>query len=147
MALSLNGMAVLLAIAQNRAIFSSVSADAAKYARTLVMKQLKAKSSGLSTLHDVRSALGRESFSHIMDAMSDSEVKSIVSRLDKHHPELKTSGPAWRRTHLSALSEGKTEPTEKPARVTKATTRSRKSPAKREFLDLQSMKATRRRRS
>jgi hypothetical protein len=146
MALSLDGMAVLRAIAENRGVFSGVTSEAAKYGRTLVVKQLKAKGGGLETLQAVRTALGREPFSQIVDAMTDAEVKSFVGRVDRYHPELKTSNAAWRRMHLRALADGKAEPTDKPARVTKAKTRPRKSLAKREFLDLQSMKATRQRR-
>src|SRR5215475_8018918 len=147
MALSLDGMAVLRAIADNRPVFSGVKSEAAKYGRTLVMKQLKAKGSGIETLQAVRTALGRESFSHIVDAMTDAEVKSLVGRVDRYHPEFKTSNSAWRRMHLRALADDKTEPTDKPARATKTKTVRRKSPPKREFLDLGSMKATRQRRS
>jgi hypothetical protein len=147
MALSLDGMAVLRAIAENRRVFANVSAEAAKYGHTLVVRQLKSKGSGLPTLQAVRAALGRDSFSLVVDAMTDPEVKALVGRFDKYHPDLKTSNAAWRRTHLRALADGKVVPTPKPVRAIKPKARVRKSPPKRELLDLQSMKVTRRRRS
>jgi hypothetical protein len=146
-ALSLDGMAVLRAIGEHRTVFSGVSADAAKYARTLVMKQLKNKGSDLSTLRAVRAALSRDTFSNIIDAMTDAEVKSLVGRFDKYHPDFKTSNATWRRAHLRALADGKAAPSEEPPRATKTKAAPRKRAPKREFLDLQSMRVTRRRRS
>ena len=147
MALSLDGIAVLRAIGEHRTVFSGVSADAAKYARTLVMKQLKSKGSDLSKLRAVRAALSRETFSIIIDAMTDAEVKSLVGRFDKYHPDFKASDAAWRRTHLRALADGKAEPSERPSPTTKTKATPRRMAPKREFLDLQSMRVTRKRRS
>jgi len=45
--------------------------------------------------------------------MSDAQIKSLVTRLDKHNPELKTSNGAARRRHVLALAEGSAEPSQK----------------------------------
>jgi hypothetical protein len=112
-------------LAANPRVFADVILDAAKHARTLVTKQLKAKGSDLSTLRNVNKALGRESFTLIVDGMSDAEVKSLVGKFDKHHPELKSSNPAWRRAHLRALADGKMEPATKPQSTAKPKPRNR----------------------
>src|SRR5262245_31147760 len=145
MPLNLDGMAVLGAIAAHPRLFASVQQDAAKYAKTLVIKQLKAKNADLATLREVARALGRSLFPLIIDAMTDPEVKSVLGKVDKYHPELKTETPAWRRNHLRALADSKLEQTEKPKKPVKAKAPSRRKKAEPKFLDLQSMKATRRR--
>jgi hypothetical protein len=56
-----------------------------------VIKQLKAKNTGLHSVRDIRKAIGADAFGLIMDGMTDAQVKSLVSKLDKKHPELKSS--------------------------------------------------------
>ncbi|MGO8840176.1 MAG: hypothetical protein ACLQF1_03295 [Methyloceanibacter sp.] len=146
MPLNLDGMVVLRAIAANSRLFADVVPDASKHARSLVTKQLKAKTSDLSTLRAVKKALGGAPFTLIVDGMSDSEVRSLVRKLDKYHPDIKAGTPTWGRTHLRALADGNAEPTEKPQKAIKPKPQ-RKAKAPRQFLDLQSMKVTRPRRS
>jgi hypothetical protein len=43
-----------------------------------------------------RAALGADAFDLILDGLTDNQVKSLVTRVDKHHPELKTASPEWR---------------------------------------------------
>src|SRR5262245_50135591 len=114
MPLDIDGFAVLRSIAAHPSSFSDVAADAAKAARALVTKQIKTKGSTLRSLRDVRRALGAEAFTLIVDGVPDPQVKTLVTRFDKHHPDLKTSNPQWRRRLLSALAEGSIEPTAKP---------------------------------
>ena len=105
MPLNLDGMAVLGAIVANRRLFTGVEPDAEKYARTLVIKQLKAKNADLTALREISRALGRGLFPLLIDAMTDAEVKAVLGKVDKYHPDLKTETPAWRRSHLRALAD------------------------------------------
>src|SRR3546814_19459450 len=84
------GMAGRSAIAANPRVFASVQQDAAKYARTLVIKQLKAKNADLAMLREVTRALGRGLFPLILDAMTDPEVKAVLGRSEEHTSELQS---------------------------------------------------------
>jgi len=113
MKIDIDGFAVLRSIAAHHRIFADVTPEAAKAARTLVLKQLKAKTADLKCLREIRKAVGTDSFELIADGMTDTEVKSIISKLDKNHPELKQSDAQWRRHHMRALADGSIEPAEK----------------------------------
>ncbi len=113
MALDIDGFAVLHSIAAHPSMFPNAAPEVAKVARTLVIKQVKAKNTGLHSVRDIRKAIGADAFGLIMDGMTDVQVKSLVSKLDKNHPELKSSTSQWRRHQLKALAEGSTEPAPK----------------------------------
>ena len=114
MALEIDGFAVFHSIGSHRAAFAGIAADLVKAARTLVVKLIKDKKTGLAALRDIRTALGAETFNLITDGMADPQIKSVAANLDKHHPGLKTSDAAWRRRHVLALADGSVEPMEKP---------------------------------
>ena len=114
MALEIDGFAVFHSIGSHRATFASITADIVKAGRTLVVKLIKDKKTGLAALRDIRAALGAETFSLIADGMADPQIKSVAANLDKHHPELKTSNAAWQRRHVLALADGSVEPIDKP---------------------------------
>jgi len=148
MALDIDGFAVLRSIATHPSIFSDVAAEVSKTARTLVTKQIASKGSTLKSLRDVRKALGGDAFNLMLDGVPDPKIKSVVTKLDKHQPELKTSNPQWRRRHLSALMDGSVEPTAKPKAAPKAKAAKKaasKQPDVPEFLDYSSAGATRKR--
>ena len=128
MALEIDGFAVFHSIGSHRAAFAGIAADLIKAARTLVVKLIKDKKTGLAALRDIRTALGAETFNLITDGMADPQIKSVAANLDKHHPGLKTSDAAWRRRHVLALAEGSVEPTEKPKSAPKVE-KAKKPPA------------------
>jgi hypothetical protein len=114
MTLEIDGFAVFHSIGSHRAAFAGLADDVVKAARTLVVKLIKDKKTGLVALRDIRSALGAETFNLIADVMADTQIKSVAANLDKHNPELKTSNAAWQRRHVLALADGSVEPMEKP---------------------------------
>jgi hypothetical protein len=114
MTLEIDGFAVFHSIGSHRAAFAGIADDVVKAARTLVVKLIKDKKTGLATLRDIRSALGAKTFNLITDAMADTQIKSVAANLDKHNPQLKTSNAAWQRRHVLALADGSVEPMEKP---------------------------------
>ncbi len=123
MALEFDGFEAWRSIADNPETFASVRAEASKTARAALTKCVKAKTAGVAELRSIRKALGKGTFSHLIDGMKDAEVKTLVTRLDKHHPELKAADPAWRRQHILRLVKGDVEPAvkpDKPAKKTKA---------------------------
>jgi hypothetical protein len=148
MAIDIDGFGVLRGIASHSSIFSDITTDVSKAARALVIKQVKSKTSNAKSLRDVRKALGVEPFKLILDGMPDAQIKTLVNKLDKHHPDLKASNPQWRRNHLSALVEGsveataKAKPAPKKQAGKKAASKQADTP---EFLDYSSAGATRKR--
>jgi hypothetical protein len=116
----LDGFAVLRAIGENPDTFSGIDAAVGKAARDLVIKRLKSKSLAVDDARAVREAVGHDMFDRIVEGMSAAHLKAIVTRLDKHHPELKGSSAQWQRQHLQTLLEGAAEPAQKLARSKKA---------------------------
>lgn len=119
----LDGFAALRMIADHADAFSEVNTEAAKAARELVVKQLKSKSLTVEGARAVRDALGSDTFDLIVDGLTNANLKSIVTKLDKHHPEIKGANAQWRRQHLRTLLDGIAEPTGKPTRPKKAALR------------------------
>ena len=98
----------------HRAAFAGIASDVVKAAQTLVVKAIKDKKTGLVALQGIREALGAEAFNLITDGMSDSQIKSLGARLDKHNLDLKSSDSAEQRRHVMALAEGAVESMGKP---------------------------------
>lgn len=147
MALTLDGLKVLGDIAANPVAFPAIVSEAEKLARSLVVKQLKAKTSGLDTLRSVNRALGNE-FILVVEGMSDAEVKSLLSKVDKHYPDLKTAPGDQLRSQLNALAAGTAEPRSKTGSSGKSSnprTSRRQPPAPPERLSSPAMAAVRKR--
>lgn len=106
MALDVDGFAVLQAIAAAPEAFPDIRTEIPKAARALVVRQLKARGLRPASLRLIREVLGGETFALIADGMSEAEVKGVVTRLDPHHPSLKTATPGWHRHRLTALAAG-----------------------------------------
>jgi hypothetical protein len=118
--LELDGFAVLREIGDHPEAFGGIGAVVAKVARELVVKRLKLKSLTVQEARAVRDAVGSDAFGAIIAGLNTANLKSIVAKLDKHHPELKGSTAEWQRQHLTALLEGVAEPVQKSAKPKKA---------------------------
>ena len=114
MALDIDGFAVFRCIGSHPDSFAAVASELSKTARTLVIKQIRHKSTQLSTVRNIHDALGSDTFNLIADGMADAQIKSLAAKFDKHNPEL--ANAAERRRHLLALASGSTEPSAKPER-------------------------------
>ncbi|MEZ5786931.1 MAG: hypothetical protein R3D62_10820 [Xanthobacteraceae bacterium] len=149
MALALDAFKILHIVGAHPEAFPDVTAEASKAARDLVTKQLKIKSGGLISIRAVYKVLGQEAFSSIVDGMKDTEVKTLVTKIDKHHPELKTSNAYWRRNQLCALAAGAAEPSPKIEKLRKKASgktsgrSTKKTPAAQGSLWSEAMGATR----
>src|SRR6201996_1618070 len=126
MSIALDGFEVLRRIAEHPDLFAPVRADVDKQSRALVIKCLKAKSLGLDALHAIYGALGQQSFELLLDGLKDAEVKTLVSRFDKHHPDAKAGSASWRRQHLKALADRSSLPQPAPAKGKKASAKKTK---------------------
>jgi hypothetical protein len=127
MALDVDGFAVLRTIGVHPHLFKVITADVVKAARTLVARQIVYKGTGLKAVRDIRAAIGPEAFSLIVDGLTDAQIRSLASRLDKHTSRAKAAG-GTARLHVLALAEGSVQPAEPPQGATR-TARQRKAPA------------------
>jgi hypothetical protein len=138
MSIALDGFEVLRRLGKHADVFAAVRADVDKAARALVVKCLKAKSTGINELHQIYKALGPDQFGLVLENLKDAEMKTILTRLDKHHPELKAATSAWRRQHLKALAEGSSDPSSPPPKAAKKAAAGKKAKSKSEPERLQS---------
>jgi hypothetical protein len=113
MGLDVDGFAVFRSIGSHAEAFAAIAVDVAKSARTLVVKQIAHRDTGLKAVRAIRAAVGAEAFGLITDGMSDAQIETLAIRLDKHNAELKTANGAARRLHLRALADGSAQPSEK----------------------------------
>jgi hypothetical protein len=114
MPLDIDCFDVLARIGANEKIFTAVRSDAAKAARALVVKRLKAKGISAQDVRALQKAIGLEAFSLIVDGMTASELKSVLTKLDKHNSQVKEGTEASRRTLLRELAQGSADPVAKP---------------------------------
>lgn len=121
----LDGYAALRAIGENPEVFTDIESAVAKAAAELVLKQFKAKMLAIGDARSIRDAVGADALDLIIAGLSAANVKSIVSKLDKHHPELKGSTPNWQRQHLRSLLQGTSEPAQKADKPKKAGARAK----------------------
>jgi hypothetical protein len=119
MTLDVDGFAVFRCIGSHPDTFAAIAAEVATTARTLVVKQIAHRGTGLKAVRDIRAAIGPQAFSLIADGMSDAQIQSLAAKLDKHNPELPTSNVAARRRHVLALAEGSAQPSEKQKAASK----------------------------
>ena len=105
MALEIDGFAILRTIGVHPHLFKAVITDTGKAARTLVTKQITHKTITLKTVRDIRAAIGPDSFSLIVDGLTDAQVKSLATKLDKHAASQKIADGTARR-HIVALADG-----------------------------------------
>ncbi|ARP98330.1 hypothetical protein [Pseudorhodoplanes sinuspersici] len=149
MALTLDGYAVLGRIAANPNAFPDIRADVTNAAQALVLAQLKSKNSGIEILRAVRMALSAEPFALVIEALKDAQVKTLVTKFDKHNIEMKTATAQQRRRHLCLLADASVTPAQKQAR-TKKQVKSKKAakaePMEQDRLSSEAMSARRERR-
>jgi hypothetical protein len=126
MPIALDGFEVFQQVGKHADVFAPIRADVDKQARTLVVKCLKAKVVGLEAFREIRKALGDAQFGLLLEGLKDTEVKSVLTRLDKHNPELKRGSASWRRD-LNALADGSAAPHAPPAKAKKAATKKAKA--------------------
>jgi len=127
MALVIDGYAMLGQIAANPHTFADIRTDVTKAAQALVFAQLKAKTASLDTLRAVRMALSAEPFTLIVEALKDAQVKTLVTKFDKHNAEMKTVTPQALRRHLCVLADASVTPAQKPVRARKAAAKPKKA--------------------
>lgn len=106
MPLEVDGLTILKAILSTPDAFPDIKAEAARTARMLVIRQLKAKSLPLSGMRRVYETLGHTVFTLVVDDLTEAETRSLVARFDPRHPDGRTAPPHWLRRQIVALAGG-----------------------------------------
>lgn len=119
MSIALDSFDVLRRIGKHADVFKPIRAEVDKTARALVLKCLKSKAVGIDGLRGIRDALGNEPFELLLEGLKEAEVKSLLTRLDKHFSDLKEGSSAVRRRQLLTLAAGEAEPAAAPAKPAK----------------------------
>jgi hypothetical protein len=117
MAIDIDGLAVLQAIAKLPQLFEDASSEINNFARKYLAGQLKPATINLERLRDIYRAIGGEAFVLILDGLADSASAALLKKLDKENPELKTASPLWCRKRLGELASGAAGPAEKPSKL------------------------------
>jgi hypothetical protein len=147
MSLDVDGFRVLGNIAAHPAVFQDIAKEINAAARTLVVKQIRAKGTTLSRFREIYAALGAEAFNLTIDALPDAQVKSLLGKLDKHHPQMASFTGEWGRRHIVALADGAVSAAPKSKGPSKPKTARKKPDAAPEVLNYASAGATRKRRT
>ncbi|SFH05877.1 hypothetical protein [Methylobacterium gossipiicola] len=106
MQLDVDGVALLRAIAQTPGAFPDIREEAAKVARALVIRQLKARTFPLAGIRQIYDILGHAAFTLVIDGLTETEARALVSRFDPRHPDGKTAPAHWLRRQIVALAGG-----------------------------------------
>ncbi|GJD72615.1 hypothetical protein [Methylobacterium goesingense] len=106
MPLDVDGLALLKAIMAAPDAFPDIVGEAARAARALVIRQLKAKTLTLSGLRRMYECLGHEVFTLVADDLTEAEARTLVARFDPRHPDGMTAPPHWLRRQIVVLAGG-----------------------------------------
>ena len=150
MALTLNGKDTLTAIVENPKLFKALKpADLSRAALGLAKKQLAAGRQDLAAYRDLREALGKSNFAHALEALTATQQKALVKRLDPHLDGISSLKGSEAVRHVLALLEGEVSAMPKPkaAPKKKAAPEAEASPARKKLKKRASSTATRRRQS
>ncbi len=110
MAIDIDGLAVLRAIAATPQLFPDAATEINNFARKYVAAHLKLATINLECLRDIYRAIGGEAFVLILDGQTDPAGAALVKKLDKDNPDIKTAPPDWLRRRIAELASGAAEP-------------------------------------
>jgi len=142
MARKLDGGAVLRSMLDHPDAFPDIRADLDIAAEKALAKQLKAKALTLADCRKIAAAVGPQTFALALEGLPPATLKTLHTKLDKHHAEQEAGSDVARREHLLKLADGSVEPAAKttvPATSAKtpkkAATVGKKKTAQERFLE------------
>ena len=124
MALGIDGLALLRAIADHPDSFPAIKPDLAEFARKALVKQIKDKATTLDLFRQITVAAGESTLTIVLDGFAGGEIAGLAKKIDPHGPHAKAGGDeAAARAHLVEIAKGRLQPAEKaakPEKVSKA---------------------------
>jgi hypothetical protein len=126
----LDGFAILRAVAGDSELFCDVRAAVDKAALATMTARFRARTFDLDRLRRTRKALGADLLARILEHVPDAVLRSLIGRIDPHHPMSATGGAGWARSHVMALASGAATPRQEQAVPTKTPITRKASSAK-----------------
>ena len=121
MSLSIDSKAVLRAVADNPDAFPAVQADIDEFARKMLGKQLKAKSTDTQLFKRIYSLAGERNMATIFDGYAASDFVALVKKIDPHSSFIKDAGELRQiRNHVIDLATDRATPVGKSEKVPKS---------------------------
>ena len=81
MAITLDGYDILRRVGSNPSVFPALKTDLAKSAESLIKKQLKDKALNVSGLRELRSVIGDENLTLVIELTRSSELTALLKKL------------------------------------------------------------------
>lgn len=132
MALSIDSGAVLRAITENPNAFPAVQADLDEFARKMLGKQIKAKTTDAALFKEIYRVTGATNMSTVLDGYAANELAALIKKIDPYSPYAKSGGDLQEaRAHIAAVATGSKPFSAKPEKAQKVPT---PKPPKREPL-------------
>ena len=129
--MSLDGFAILRAVARQSELFSDVRAAVDKAALAILTAQLKARTFDLARLKRTRKAVGAKMLAAILKELPATVAKALAAQIDPHRPSYATGSAPRARSHVMALARGAATPAPERQGASKRKARSAKSTSKR----------------
>ena len=120
MGLSIDSRVVLRAIADHPDAFPAVRGEIDEFARKILAKQIKHKTTDLKVARLIQRSTGAEALTTILDGFATNEIGALLKKLDPNNGLVRDGEPLPMRAALEALFGGQAEPTEKAERPPKA---------------------------
>lgn len=121
MAITLDGYDILRRVGSNPSVFPALKTDLAKSAESLIKKQLKDKALNVSGLRELRSVIGDENLTLVIELTRSSELTALLKKLDKDGSPAAGGNDNDMRRHLLDLACSRQDPAAKPVKVSKTT--------------------------
>src|SRR5262245_38526245 len=106
----LNGFAILKSVADHAELFSDARDVVDKAALNILAAELKAKTFDLDRLKRTCGALGADTLALVLQHFPDTVPKTLIGRIDPHHPKVASDNANWMRSHIVALASGVAKP-------------------------------------
>lgn len=113
MGLSIDSHAVLRAIADHPNAFSAVRGEIDEFARKILAKQIKHKTTDLGCARLIQSSTGAGAFATILDGFAPNETAALLKKLDPNNGLVKDGDLLSMRAAIDALIDARAEPTQK----------------------------------
>ena len=121
MGLSIDSLSILRAVADHPNAFPGVRGEIDEFARKILAKQIKHKTTDLGVARLIQNSTGAGAFATILDGFAANETSAFLKKLDSNNGLVRDGDALSMRAAINALIEGRAETTQKAEKVPKTT--------------------------